>query len=149
MTLTELAAYVEGVAGRAEASEDELDEVAGLAIVFVQAQRHYMASGCGDVVRHLVPPTSLREARAALADATASLERCAGDTLLSLDAAAKILGYSVAGLRKIVSRTKAGKPGIKFAQIGNGPIKFRREWLDEFTVANMATPRPRTKPKHW
>jgi hypothetical protein len=71
------------------------------------------------------------------------------DSMLSLAEAAEILGYSEPGLRKIVARTKAGKPGIQFAQIGNGPIKFKREWLNEFTTANMKTPKPRAKPLHW
>jgi hypothetical protein len=71
------------------------------------------------------------------------------DSMLTLAEAAEILGYSEPGLRKIVARTKAGKPGIQFAQIGNGPIKFKREWLDAFTTANMKTPKPRAKPLHW
>ena len=151
MTLSELAKYIEGVSARAAAGDSEPDDVEGLAVAFVQAQQHYVAEGCGNVVRALVPPTTLREARGALADALAALERCSEDdqSLLTLEAAAKILGYSESGLRKIVSRTKAGKPGIKFTQIGNGPIKFKREWLDEFTVGNMESPRPRAKPKHW
>jgi excisionase family DNA binding protein len=49
--------------------------------------------------------------------------------VLSLSEAAKYLGYSESGLRKIVKRKE-----IRFAQSGQGPIKFQREWLDEFLV---------------
>lgn len=80
--------------------------------------------------------------------------------LLDLNAAAAILGYKPAGLRKIVAATKAGKPGptIQFAQVGKGPIRFRREWLDEFITKNVvkrppkptkrARPRPAAEPQH-
>ena len=78
-----------------------------------------------------------------------TLETPAEESLLTLQQAADVLGYSAPGLRKIVARTKAGQPGIKFSQIGNGPIKFKREWLDEFTVGNMTAQQPRAKPRHW
>lgn len=75
------------------------------------------------------------------------------DSLLSLEEAAELLGYSPSGLRKIVNRTRAGKLGatIRFFQIGNGPIKFKREWLDDFISANSVIPvqrRPKTDPQH-
>jgi hypothetical protein len=75
------------------------------------------------------------------------------DPLLSLDEAAKLLGYSPSGLRKIVNRTKAGKQdaAIQFFQVGKGPIKFRREWIDDFIAANSVIPRqprPRVEPQH-
>jgi hypothetical protein len=66
----------------------------------------------------------------------------AADGLLSLDEAAGILGYSTSGLRKIVRRTRNGQTGaaIQFCQVGNGPIRFRREWLDTFIAANATAP---------
>lgn len=51
--------------------------------------------------------------------------------LLGLNDAARILGYRAAGLRKIVKRGE-----IQFIQNGSGPIKFRREWLDEYIEGN-------------
>lgn len=45
----------------------------------------------------------------------------------SLAEAAEYLGYSDSGLRKIKDRGE-----IRFSQNGQGPIKFQREWLDEF-----------------
>jgi excisionase family DNA binding protein len=47
--------------------------------------------------------------------------------VFSLAEAAEYLGYSVSGLRKIVKRKE-----IRFAQKGEGLIKFQKEWLDEF-----------------
>lgn len=65
------------------------------------------------------------------------------DPLLSLEEAATLLGYSPSGLRKIVNRTRSGKPGpsIRFFQAGRGPIKFRPEWVDDFVVANTTAPK--------
>jgi hypothetical protein len=64
------------------------------------------------------------------------------DALLSLEDAAKLLDYSTSGLRKIVNRTKAGGPGpkIKYFQVGSGPIKFRKAWIDAFIEANTVAP---------
>lgn len=66
----------------------------------------------------------------------------ANDNLLTLAQAAKLLSYEPGGLRKIVTRTAKGKPGpqIQFFQIGRGPIKFKREWLDDFVLANSVVP---------
>lgn len=62
----------------------------------------------------------------------AALDAPADDgSLLSLSDAARILGYKAAGLRKIVKRGE-----IQFVQNGSGPIKFRREWLDEYIEGN-------------
>jgi hypothetical protein len=63
--------------------------------------------------------------------------------------AADLLGYKPAGLRKIVTATKFGKPGpkIQFAQVGKGPIRFRREWLDEFIAANVVKHQTKLRPK--
>jgi hypothetical protein len=57
------------------------------------------------------------------------------DSLLRLNEAAEYLGYNPAGLRKIVNQQK-----IQFVQNGRGPIKFRREWLDDFIGANVSGP---------
>lgn len=75
------------------------------------------------------------------------------EPLLTLEQAAELLGYSASGLRKVVNRTKAGKIGgtIRFFQVGKGPIKFKREWLDDFVADNTTVPkqpRPRFVPKH-
>lgn len=78
------------------------------------------------------------------------------DGLLNVREAARYLGYDAAGLRKIVSQKR-----IRFVQNGRGPIKFRREWLDEFIAANCngpqdvkrapvqkrSKPRPNSEPK--
>jgi hypothetical protein len=79
----------------------------------------------------------------------ASVEPPAASAMLSLNEAAAILGYKPAGLRKIVAATKEGKPGpsICFAQVGKGPIRFRREWLDEFINANIVKRSPKPQPK--
>jgi hypothetical protein len=69
--------------------------------------------------------------------------------LLSLEDAAKLLGYTPSGLRKIVRRTREGKrgPTIQFFQVGTGPIRFKPEWLDEFVAANSTMPqRQRSTP---
>jgi excisionase family DNA binding protein len=56
------------------------------------------------------------------------------DSLLNLQQAADYLGSKPSGLRKVVKRG-----GIRYVQVGQGPIKFRREWLDEF-VTNVNAP---------
>jgi excisionase family DNA binding protein len=58
------------------------------------------------------------------------------DKLLTLREAAAYLGYSPSGLRKIVS-----KRAIRYSQVGQGPIRFRREWLDEFVAVHTVDPR--------
>lgn len=48
--------------------------------------------------------------------------------MLSLVEAAKLLGYSTSGLRKLC---KNGL--IRFFQVKpHSPLKFKREWIDEF-----------------
>ncbi len=66
------------------------------------------------------------------------------EPLLSLNEAARLLGYKASGLRKIVARTKRGATthAIQFFQIGRGPIKFRREWVEAFIESNAAGPKP-------
>ena len=61
--------------------------------------------------------------------------------LLSLREAAALLGYTEKGLRKIIARR-----GIQYFQSQRwGPIKFKREWLDEF-VESRAEKRPVARP---
>ncbi|MCO6043349.1 helix-turn-helix domain-containing protein [Aeoliella sp. ICT_H6.2] len=56
--------------------------------------------------------------------------------LLTLPEAADYLRYSPSALRRIAKRK-----AIQFAQIGSGPIKFRREWLDDYVAANASSPK--------
>lgn len=56
------------------------------------------------------------------------------DALLNLEQASELLGYKPAGLRKIV---KQGR--IQYLQNGQGPIRFKREWLDDFISANAVS----------
>ena len=53
------------------------------------------------------------------------------------------------GLRKFVARTKRGTPGpqIQFFQIGEGPIKFRREWIERFIDEHSTKPGQVQQPK--
>jgi hypothetical protein len=68
--------------------------------------------------------------------------------MLDIIEAAKQLGYSPKGLRKIVDRSRAKArgaetrgPTIKFFQAGTrGSIKFRPEWLETFIAENTIDP---------
>lgn len=52
--------------------------------------------------------------------------------MLSIKQAAEYLGYSVSGLRKLVSRGL-----IRYFQARDGAaLRFRQEWLDDFIDAN-------------
>jgi|GEM_PF-2902074 len=70
--------------------------------------------------------------------------------LLSLQEAADALGYTVKGLRRIIDRSRARArglrtrgPTIKFFQAGeHSPIKFRREWIEEFVADHTVDPDP-------
>jgi hypothetical protein len=55
--------------------------------------------------------------------------------LIGLAEAARILGYQANGLRKLVMQKQ-----IKYVQHGQGRIKFRREWLDDYINANSSGP---------
>lgn len=57
------------------------------------------------------------------------------DGLLNLKEAASYLGYSPGGLRKLINQKR-----IRFMQHGDGPIKFRRDWLDSFVTENTGGP---------
>jgi excisionase family DNA binding protein len=63
-----------------------------------------------------------------------STDRDSG-ALIGLADAAKILGYRADGLRRLVKQKR-----IKYVQHGQGRIKFRREWLDEYISANSSGP---------
>ena len=68
--------------------------------------------------------------------------------LIGLREAARMLGYTEKGLRKIVERSRARAAGlrthgptIKFFQTGRGsPVKFRLEWIEEFVEGNTIDP---------
>jgi hypothetical protein len=49
------------------------------------------------------------------------------DGMLNLVQAANYLGYRPAGLRKACKRGD-----VRYSQVGQGPYRFRKEWLDEF-----------------
>jgi hypothetical protein len=78
--------------------------------------------------------------------------RAMSTELITLSEAAKRLGYSAWGLRKIVTRSKrreaAGLPPLikSFQLARRGPIKFRHEWLDEFIEANSTVAVPPSQP---
>lgn len=61
--------------------------------------------------------------------------------IFNLEQAAEYLGYKPAGLRKM---TKRGE--IRHLQVGQGPLRFRREWLDEFIVNAPADKRRPSPP---
>jgi hypothetical protein len=77
-----------------------------------------------------------------------SLKKAKAMRLLNLQEAAETLGYTVKGLRRIVERSRAKArgvrtrgPTIKFFQAGeHSPIKFRREWIEEFIVGHTVDP---------
>ncbi|BBO35527.1 helix-turn-helix domain-containing protein [Lacipirellula parvula] len=92
-------------------------------------------AGHGELVRAPVPDVDVNAAKCYVAHCIAAIsEKSEPDALIDLATAAELLGYKPAGLRKVV---KAGQ--IRFVQNGNGPIKFRREWLDEYLQANNPT----------
>lgn len=55
--------------------------------------------------------------------------------LIGLAEAARILGYQADGLRKLVKQKR-----IKYVQHGQGRIKFRREWLNNYIDSNSSGP---------
>lgn len=78
-----------------------------------------------------------------------SMNYSADDSLLTLAQAAELLGLKASGLRKFVARTRRGTPGpqIQFFQIGEGPIKFMREWIERFIEENSTKPGQVQQPK--
>ena len=57
------------------------------------------------------------------------------DSVLNMRQAAAYLGYEPSGLRKLVAQRH-----IQHTQNGRGPIRFRREWLDQFIATNASGP---------
>jgi hypothetical protein len=71
------------------------------------------------------------------------------DKLLSIKEAAEILGCSVNSVRIYIDRTRRGlRRGIKFFQPGPwSPIRFKREWINQFIEENAQEPvRTNSKP---
>lgn len=114
------------------------------------------------LVRGSTPAAQVVEVRRHLAAAIAAtrIEETESDAMIDLATAAELVGYKPAGLRKIVAAVKAGKSGptIRFAQVGKGPIRFRREWLEDFINGNVVsrpeklraktTAKPMIEPQH-
>lgn len=87
-----------------------------------------VVNGFPSIVRDPTPAAQVTEARKFIAEAIAATRTTEDpDALVDLATAAELLGYKPAGLRKIV---KAGQ--IRFVQNGRGPIRFRREWINEY-----------------
>ena len=74
--------------------------------------------------------TGSAEAAATLVLAMAQ-SSATSDCLLPLAEAAELLGYKPAGLRKLAKRG-----AIRYVQNGRGPIKFHKEWIDEYLHSN-------------
>jgi hypothetical protein len=76
--------------------------------------------------------------------------------LLSIREAARMLGCTEKGLRKIVERSRAKAngartrgPTIRFFQTCKGaPLKFKPEWLNEFIDAYTVDPTPQKPPQY-
>lgn len=76
--------------------------------------------------------------------------------LISLEQAARMLGYTTKGLRKIVDRSRAkacGRrtqgPTIRFFQAAKGsPIKFKVEWVETFVEEHTVDPVGHTRPSN-
>jgi hypothetical protein len=75
--------------------------------------------------------------------------------LIGLEEAAKMLGYTAKGFRKIVDRSRAkvrgqrtSGPTIRFFQATKGaPIKFKPEWIEEFIAEHTFDPHPIAQPE--
>jgi len=122
---------------------DPFQDAHDLADLVREAERRAAVAGLLDAVVacQIRPgPVGTELARRVLLACLAALPAdCVADSLLNLQQAADYLGYKPSGLRKVVKRGD-----IRFVQVGQGPIKFRREWLDEF-VANVNAPTPPAK----
>lgn len=126
---------------RAIKALDAEDADSTLASFLVNEASSYMAGrGYAELVREHVPQAELDHtavkkylaACIAVLTPAATGETPQSDTLLTLAEAAEILGYKPSGLRKLVKRGD-----IRYVQVGRGPIKFRREWLDQFSAGNV------------
>jgi hypothetical protein len=79
---------------------------------------------------------SIATAREILAGCLESLPQPKSE-LLTLQQAAEYLGYSTKGLRKVVKRGD-----LRFVQAKpRAPLKFRKEWLDDFGTRKDETPK--------
>ena len=75
--------------------------------------------------------------------------------LISLEEAARMLGYTAKGFRKIVDRSRAKAAGlrtrgptIRFFQATKGaPIKFRCEWIEAFIAEHTFDPQSVARPE--
>jgi len=75
--------------------------------------------------------------------------------LLGIREAAQMLGYTEKGLRKIVERSRAKAngartrgPTIRYFQTCKGaPVKFKREWIEEFIDEYTVDPAPQKVPE--
>jgi hypothetical protein len=75
--------------------------------------------------------------------------------LISLEDAARMLGYTAKGFRKIVDRSRAKAAGhrthgptIRFFQATKGaPIKFKPEWIEAFIAEHTFDPHPVAQPE--
>jgi hypothetical protein len=85
------------------------------------------------------------EAESDQTDSASQLDAHA-ERMLTVEEAARQLGYKPSGLYKIIGRTRKGKPGpqLQFYQLGKGPIKFKQQWLDDFIDDNSVIPGPRS-----
>jgi excisionase family DNA binding protein len=70
----------------------------------------------------------------ALAISTCAPKDAEPKDAFSLEQVSKLLGCKPKTVRTLVDRTRRGLPGgIRFHQVGrHSPIRFRREWIDEF-----------------
>ena len=108
--------------------DDQTDFAYVVREAYIRAAKHGCNAPPPDAM--LTKPDALYALRSLLAwlDGHEGDEKPAPDVMLSIQQAARILGCSVSGLRKLITRN-----AITFYQDRKGaPIKFRREWLDEF-----------------
>jgi hypothetical protein len=76
--------------------------------------------------------------------------------LISLEEAARLLGYTAKGFRKIVDRSRAKAAGhrthgptIRFFQATKGaPIKFKVEWIEAFVIEHTVNPQEKASPSN-
>ncbi len=137
-------AYLDTLAGQ-ELDGPDFDDIDALVR---EAGRRAAEAGLPEVVYlSRLPAGGLapERAREYLAECLAALDAKTADAtseLLTLEQAAKHLGYSPSGLRKMAKRGD-----VRYVQSKpSAPLKFRREWLDEFGKAKE-TAKPQPVPK--
>ena len=147
--LKQLAQEIDRVSALAAANEAYDDDIVGLGVLIVEAQRYYSTKElCPDVVKALefdFTKPSLRGARVALAAALAALPRCSGDTdTLTPPDVAKRLGVKPA---TVIGWIKSGQ--LKGSNIGKGSRPRYRVTPDDlaaFLKSRQSEP-PRKVPK--